>query len=711
MSIETAPTDPAPRPCPHGVFRPGSPAGLCPRCLYESVLAEEPDPEEQGSDRRSLFGGYELIKKLGEGGMGVVYMARQIGGIRRVVALKRIREGELAGDAERRRFLDEAEGAAKLHHPHIVPIYDVGEDNGQPYFTMKLMSGGTLAEARARFAEPRRAAALVRAIARAVHAGHKRRILHRDLKPENILFDERGRPYVADFGVAKHLEREGNTATDVMAPGTIPYMAPEQTAPHAHRNTVAVDVWSLGVILYELLAGRRPFDGPTVLEVVRSAAEEQPEPLERLRPDVDRDLATICLTCLHKEPGRRYISAKALADDLDRYLRGMPPVARRPTRFERAQRWCRRYPVVAATFGSAAIVLVTLTLWALAGVRAQERARRDEVLDTNVYAARAVAGTVLAQLNAYADQVAKEARDPRLVEAVERGDEQAVQALCKDIHARHSGNAAPNAWFIFDAGGMQLGRVPAPKYGGSFFMNFAFRDYFQGAMALAARSDRPAYVGRAIRATSDNEHKLTIASPIVREDGSVVGVLAAALVTGRQLGALKLSDDRRIAVLAVRRDRYAPGEPLPDEHILLVHDGVEHGEGVVIESGALRRLTARREADGGAGKNQIYLPPPDWVEAEDDYRDPLAGRDRGGAAGGPWLAGMAAVGHTELTVIVQTRLEDATALDRAPLRVLAAWSVGGAALLCAALFAALRNSRRPRPRVQAEPIERSGSAG
>ncbi len=698
MSLETCPTEPSPTRCPRcgGAFAPRAPSGPCPLCLLGVALEPDPEEPEEAPDRPSFFAGYELVTKLGEGGMGVVYKARQIGGIRRVVALKRIREGELADADAHRRFLAEAEAAAALDHPHIVPIYDVGEHDGQPYFTMKLMSGGTLAGAAERFADPRRAAALVSALARAVHAGHQRGILHRDLKPENILFDDRGRPYVADFGVAKHLAREGSTSTNV-APGTVHYMAPEQTTGHAYRNTVTVDVWSLGVVLYELLAGKRPFDGPTLLDVLRKAAEEEPEPLERLRPDVDRDISTVCLTCLHKEPARRYISAEALADDLDRYVRGLPPEARRPSRLKRVQRWCGRYPAAAATFGSAAIVLVALTLWAFAGIRAQERARRDEVLDTNVYAARAVAGVVLAQLNEYADQIATEARDPRLAEALEGGDEEALRVLCKAFQeSRERTSSLRTSFFIIDAQGRLVAHTSTTRFGKFFYYNYAFRDYFQGVMALAAGDGRSAYISRVIRATYDDQYKLVIAAPIVRVDGSIAGLLATQITTGRQLGALKLSDDRRIAVLTGRRDRETASDPLPNDHVLLVHDGVEHGEGVLVESAALRRLTERRDAEGGAGRDQLRLPPPEWVEAEDDYRDPLAERDPRGAAGGPWLAGVAAVGHTELTVIVQTRLEDATALDRMPLRVLAAWSVGGALLLCAALFAAL-NPNRSRP--------------
>jgi len=314
-----------------------------------------------------------------------------------------------------------------------------------------------------------------------------------------------------------------------------------------------------------------------------------------------------------------------------------------------------------------------------------------------VYAARAVAGTVLAQLDEYAHIVAEEARDPRLAAALTRGDDEGLRMLCEALHARHGGNSSSiGLWFIGDAGGARRTVVPPAVLPG-WTNNYAFRDYFRGAMAQAPGAHRPAYVSRAIRATSDGRYKVVITSPIRGEDGTAVGLLGAAISTDRRFGTLKLSDDRRIAILTARRDRDWADEALPDEHILLVHGGVEHGEGIVVESKALRQLTARRDAAGAAGQEQLRLPPPAWVEAEDNYQDPLAERDPHGAKG-PWLAGVAPVGHTELAVIVQTRLEDAIALDRGPFRVLAAWLVGGAALLFTGLFAALRTMRPRMPR-------------
>ncbi|MDI1449660.1 serine/threonine protein kinase [Polyangium sp. 6x1] len=684
MSTATDPTEPVPAGCPlHGAIGPRAPEGLCPHCLLDFDGGDDDAPESLPVQ----FGPYELLARLGEGGMGVVYKARQVS-VDRVVALKRIRDGELADAKARRRFYREARDAAKLDHARIVPLYDVGEHGGQPYFTMKLMPGGTLEVARDRFAEPRRAAALIATLARAVHAGHRQHVIHRDLKPENILFDDHGEPYIADFGIAKRLDHNTRTMTGTIL-GTVGYMAPEQTTRgHPMRDSASADIWSLGVILYELLAGRRPFDGPTLLEVMRRTHEEEPVPLERLRRDVSRDLSTVCLTCLHKDPARRYISAEALADDLDRYLSGKPTRVRRPSPGRRALAWCRRHPFTAVLLGVAALALVTLTLWSLAGTRAQEQARRAEVLAANRYAARAVAGTVLALLDEYATTVAKEAQAPQLTTAMALHDGEALQGLSEGIRARHAGFAY---WFIIDAGGTLQALVPSEQSGKPSVTNFAFRDYFRGAMSLAV--DRPAYISRAFRSATDNRYKIAIAAPIRGADGRPLGLLAAEIATDRRLGAIELSDDHRVAVLTVRRDRESSAEPLPKEHILWVHGGVEHGEGVVVKSDALRRLTARRDTAGDAGSDQLRLPPPDWVELDEAYRDPL---DQRGTreAGGPWLVGVAAVGRTELAVMVQTRVEDATALDRTPLRVYAAWSVGGVLLLLASLFATLRGTRR-----------------
>jgi serine/threonine-protein kinase len=371
-------------------------------------------------------------------------------------------------------------------------------------------------------------------------------------------------------------------------------------------------------------------------------------------------------------------------------MRGEPPLARRLGPLVRAARWCGRHPALAALFGAAALALVSFTVWAVISAREQERARRQEVLAANVFAARAIAGTVLAQLREYADVVTEEASDARLTGALERGDTEAVQAICDALQTRHVGEASPiGRWFVIDAEGTLRAVVPAPRFARSFYVDYTFRGYFRAARSLPRDMMRPAYVSRAFLSTSDAQYTVAIVSPIRGDDGAFLGVLGARFMTDRRLGALELSDERRVAVLTVRRDRDLPTDDLPSEHILMVHDDVARGEGVVIQSEALRRLTARRDAARVAPQDQLRLPPPDWVEAEDNYMDVVAKPDVDGSRG-PWLAGVAPVGNTELAVIVQTRVDAATALDRSPFRVLAAWSIGGAVLLCAGLLAALR---------------------
>jgi tRNA A-37 threonylcarbamoyl transferase component Bud32 len=320
--------------------------------------AQKATPSEAGSPR-SQVPGYAIEGKLGQGGMGIVYKARQLK-LNRVVALKMILAGDYAGPAELARFQTEAETLARLQHPNIVQIYEVGECQGLPYFSMEFCLGGSLDDKLdgTRW-QPQPAARLVQTLARAVHAAHQVRVVHRDLKPQNVLLTADGQPKVTDFGLAKKLDETGHTPSDAIL-GTPSYMAPEQAGAKSKEVGPAADVYALGAILYQLLVGRPPFKAATPLDTVLQVLTEEPVSVRRLQLKVPRDLATICHKCLEKDPGKRYASAEALAEDLRRFAAGEPILARPVGRVERSWRWCRRNPALAVSGALAAAALAAV---------------------------------------------------------------------------------------------------------------------------------------------------------------------------------------------------------------------------------------------------------------------------------------------------------------------------------------------------------------
>src|SRR5437868_2707986 len=327
--------------------------GEASREAFESVLAED-----NVADSEWRLGHYEILEEIGRGGMGVIYRARQQHS-RRIVAVKRILAHEVNSNETLVRFRREAEAAAGLDHPNILPIYEVSEsEDGLPFFSMKYATGGSLrAAAPALRVEPRNCVRLMAKIARAIAYAHDKGILHRDLQPGNILLDGNGEPMVSDFGLAKWLEEKSDLTRTLATLGTPGYIAPEQAECTAAGLTSASDIYSLGAILFHLLTGRPPFVGANVLHVIHQAALTPAPGLRSLAPSLDRDLETIVARCLESDPSARYQSAGALADDLESWLRHEPIRARRVGLFTHGRKWVRRNPTTTVLVGS----LVALT--------------------------------------------------------------------------------------------------------------------------------------------------------------------------------------------------------------------------------------------------------------------------------------------------------------------------------------------------------------
>ncbi len=684
--------------CGHDI-PPDAPAGLCPRCALSAALGDTLASDASDAAMApplQQLGEYVLEAPIARGGMGIVYRARHQS-LGRTVAIKMLVGGQWADDDERARFRAEAELAASLEHENIVPIYEVGEHEGQPYYAMRLMEESLAAhvERRGRLT-PHQAAALVATVARAIHYGHRHGVVHRDLKPANLLLDGDGRPYVGDFGVSRRLgaeaRRHKRTATGA-AVGTPGYMAPEQAGAFGGDLTIAVDVWGLGAVLYELLCGEPPFGGDSVAVVLHKLLEEDPAPPRRLHPEVDRDLETVCLKCLQKPPEQRYANALELALDLERVVRGEPITARRLSRRERLARLWRRYPWQAAAITSLALFVAALAIGSTAAARAQEQELTDEVLHTNAWVARSVAGAVdleLWKLRQITDRVAQ---DPRLGYAFDAGD---LASFAAPLHQ-------PFDSFLFlDEHGICLARWPDSA--GFVGRDLSFRDYAQQG-AASARGET--VVSSAFYSKADGTVRFAVAAPVF-VGARRVGVLAATLRSDSALGALSLTQEGPTARRSARKV------------ILLSRHGAEQaaagessaGTGAAAVSGtqtASATSPAAATTPAGAATSPAAAAPAssapsaqvdDWMvlihpelpasgsavfvapqalerlqEARFDplYRDPVLGDDR------PMLAGFAPVGELPFAVIVETPTDYADAPN-------ARW---GKRVATTALFAAL----------------------
>src|SRR5438034_1768844 len=368
-----------------------APEALCARCVLKSALSDlagasvagggdpgrvdnpardETDAVAAGHNEKTAraaellgeLGDYELLEEVGRGGQGVVFRARQKS-LNRTVALKVISLRQWASKAHLKRFRREAEAAASLEHPGIVPIHEIGERDGSCYFSMKFIEGGQVDEVIRRTPMSiRQAAELIAKVARTVHYAHEHGILHRDIKPGNILLDRKGEPHLTDFGLARLMETESTVTHTLDVIGTPSYMAPEQAVGNNAAVSSVTDVYGLGAVLYQLLTGQPPFAGGTTYETIRLLLDTEPRQPRLLNPKIDRDLSTICLKCLEKDSKRRYPSALALAEDIERWLKHEPIQARRAGVFTRGRKWVRRNPT-SALLAASLVALAAAAGW------------------------------------------------------------------------------------------------------------------------------------------------------------------------------------------------------------------------------------------------------------------------------------------------------------------------------------------------------------
>lgn len=603
-------------------------------------MADAETTQGDGSPDQPCFSKFETIALLGQGGMGTVWKAQQKD-LPRIVALKVLNAGKLARASELRRFKIEASAAAKLRHPSLIPIYEVGEEQGCCYFTMEYVEGQTLAQMlRGTPLEPRHAAEFLLAMAQAIHYAHSRGVLHRDLKPGNVIVDAAGRPRIMDFGLAKELYLESSVTESNAVVGTPSYMSPEQAEGKTAEISQKSDVYSLGAVLYEAITGRPPFRAHNLSETLRQVIADAPALPRSVNPKVPRDLETICLKCLQKESGRRYHSAHELADELGRFLRNEPIRARPIGMPARAWRILRRNPVAAGSTGAIATLLVVM---AVAAVFA-----RQSLLSANGLLAQTTAEMLQLQLEKFATLLQDVAASPALVDATETGDKPAVKALLATTHEMVKSSQELKwlatepfeNWNVIDLKGELIARTGINT--NDQRSGFQDRDYFKGALdkwnSADGRSNR-VHFSKIHYSRFDPYHKFGISTVIVTEKDEQrkpVGVLVA-MFTPRSSAPLN-DIHRKIALVG-------PSDP---SDLATAAANSTFNYYFVLHPDFAPRTPA-------VGVNRLPFNPAKSVH--NFYRDPVGSRFRGYK--GIWLAGTAPIIYdgrpTGYYVVVQSR--------------------------------------------------------